>query len=387
MPSLAVALAETLQSLGVSVVTYVPGFGASQTFEAYRSLSDLQTTSTISFHEEAAFGIAHGAALTGGRAACLVKAHGFTKAMNAITDALSAGCTAGFVTVIFEDKDGSHSDNILDIIPVIRATGIPHFVSARETVLEDLCNAYKLSEELSIPTVVVVDAEWMGNNVSSSQPRLQLLKPPPYVRNIKQHLVCPFFAKYQYEVFQQKIHGKDWRAIPEPADVLLPDSLPVPYQQAVTPYLPIFKLFQTMEYDIVTGDAGVSTLSALPPYEIVNFGTYMGGSLPLAIGAALTGYKRCWSFIGDFSFLAAGHFALMEALLRNIPLKVLIYANGRAQTTGGQPLDLRLLDRVLEGYKEFVRLIDDPQDVAEVTRILGEANASNQLEIIVANFA
>lgn len=62
---------------GVSVVTNVPGAGGTEVFEAYRQLS--ASTGPVSFHEEVAFGIAHGASLAGERAAAIVKAHGLAK--------------------------------------------------------------------------------------------------------------------------------------------------------------------------------------------------------------------------------------------------------------------------------------------------------------------
>jgi len=381
--SLAQATAKVLHSLNVGTITYVPGFGASQTYQALAALDTRYAT--ISYHEEVAFGITHGASLTGIRSACLLKAHGFAKALNGIMDSLSSGVTAGLVLFVFEDKTGEHSDNIIEIEPVIKGIGLPYTLSSAETLLSDVSNAYNLSEKLALPYAIIIDAEAM-NEMVGGLPETEIGSEPRYKRDIIQHLVCPLFASYQKTVLDAKVKGSDWKNIQRPPQPVLPSSLPPDYQKAVTPYLPLFEVFKTLPFDIVTGDAGVSTLSALEPYGIVNFGTYMGGSIPLTTGAYLAGNKKCWAFTGDFSFIAAGHMGLLEAVMRNIPIKVLIYANGRAQTTGGQPVDLTLLEILLKGYEEHVHRIEDPMNRDEVYSTLKAANDSDRLEIIIANY-
>jgi TPP-dependent indolepyruvate ferredoxin oxidoreductase alpha subunit len=115
-------------------------------------------------------------------------------------------------------------------------------------------------------------------------------------------------------------------------------------------------------------------------------GTYMGGSLPLALGAYLAGYHQTWALTGDFSFIAAGQLGLVEAIQRAIPLKVVIFHNGTAQATGGQPIPPHILDRVLQGYASSIRYIRNPQDVGEVRTVLDEASHSQELRIIVAEY-
>src|SRR6476660_1398019 len=100
--TLAESIAQTLTNLGVRVATHVPGHGATQTFEAFRTSlpptrSPREGELAISFHEEAAYAVAHGTALAGARSACIIKSHGLTKAMNAVMDSLSCGVTAGMV--------------------------------------------------------------------------------------------------------------------------------------------------------------------------------------------------------------------------------------------------------------------------------------------------
>lgn len=111
-PSFAQIAAQATVDAGAGVVTHVPGFGCTRIFEEIRAISGVRHP--ISFHEETAYPLAHGAALVGRRAAVLIKTHGLAKAANSVTDSLSAGSTAGFVVLVADDKLGKHSDNILD---------------------------------------------------------------------------------------------------------------------------------------------------------------------------------------------------------------------------------------------------------------------------------
>lgn len=382
MKSLASTIATALVDSGVTLATHVPGHGATQTFAAFCDAASIDLP--ISFHEEPAYAIAHGAALAGRRSACIIKSHGLTKALNAALDSLSAGVTAAMVNVIFEDRTGAHSDNVFEIEPIIKSSEMPYVRSSARSAFEDIIAAISESERMRLPFTLLFDSAEIDSESATGHAASGA--PPEYQRDIFQHLVCPIFAPYQREVLVQKLKQSDWRAVPRPMLPMLPDSLPPDYQRAVTPYLPIFEVFRELDFDFVCGDAGVSTLSAFPPYEIANAALYMGGSIPTAVGAWYAGLKRAWSFTGDFSFIAAGHYGLIECALRKAPINVLIYANGRAQTTGGQPLDLALLERLLDGYERYVRRIPDPTDRHHTRQVLEEANESDELRIVVADF-
>jgi TPP-dependent indolepyruvate ferredoxin oxidoreductase alpha subunit len=378
--TVAEAIARSLVDLNVEVATHVPGHGGTQTFDAFRSLSP--GSHPISFHEEVAYTIAHGAALLGTRSCCLIKTHGFIKAMNSVVDSLSCGTTAGFVTILFDDKTGKHSDNILDIVPILAGTRILHKRTTGRRIAQDLADITRASESLELPCCLVIDADEIEMEVELGTTDIPGL-PPSYSRDIAQHLVTPIFAEHQHKLLQWKLNDDPHPGAPEIKS--LSESLPPSYLKAVEPYLPVFEAFNEIAYDFVSGDAGVSTLSAFPPYNIVSAATYMGGSLPLAMGAYLTGKKRSWAFTGDFSFIAAGHLGLIEVIERNIPLKVLIYANGKAQTTGGQSLDLAHLDRLLKGYESHVWRMN-VRDRSTMRAVLHEANDATDLRIIVATF-
>jgi TPP-dependent indolepyruvate ferredoxin oxidoreductase alpha subunit len=196
----------------------------------------------------------------------------------------------------------------------------------------------------------------------------------------------PLLAEYQHRVLTAKLSGQDWRGLEKPALPTIPNDLPEVWQPLARLYTPLFEVFQTLRGEVVTGDTGVSTLFAFPPYNCVDICTYMGGSIPLAVGACLAGRRNVWAVTGDFSFIAAGHLGLLEAVQRDIPLKVLIFHNRRAQTTGGQPIPDGVLQRILGGYESHVRRISNPQDAGEIEAVLGEASSAQELRIVVADY-
>jgi len=376
------AIAEALADAGVELATHVPGFGAIQTFDAFCDFT--KKSFATSFHEEAAYGVAHGAAVAGMRSAVIIKSHGLAKAMNAVMDSLSAGVTAGLVILVFEDPSGSHSDNIMDVQPLIKGAGLPYRIGDASTAYEDVVASIEESEHLQLPCAIIFNADDI-DEMSTFEPR-KLPPPPPYQRDIMQRLVVPLFAEYQREVLFEKTSDQDWKQVPRPPLPLIPDGLPPDYQRAIAPYLPLFESFRDIPHDFVTGDAGVSTLSALPPYDIVHAATYMGGSVPLAIGASLAGFKDVWAFTGDFSFIAAGHLSLLECVLRKTSLKVIVFVNDKAQTTGGQLIPEGMLARVVGGYQSSILRLENPHDPELTRKVLLEASQSKGLRIVLADF-
>jgi len=315
-------IAHAVDDAGATVVTNVPGFGGTQVLAEY--LMIVRSVHPVSLHEEVAYSIAHGAGLVGKRSATLVKAHGFVKAANAVVDSLSSGTTAGFVVMIFDHRPGKHSDSVFDVVAFLRGLRIPHrVVQARQ---------------------------------------------------------------YQHRVLQTKLSGRNWRLIKKPVLPGIPDDLPEAYQHTARSYMSLFEVFRKLRGRIVTGDTGISMLFAFPPYDCIDVGTYMGGSIPLAIGAYLAGYHDVWALTGDFAFVAAGHLGLVEATNRGIPLKVLVFSDGKASATGGQPVQDRVLNCVLKGYEPYLRRISNPQDKTEVEAILTEATQTREMRIVLADY-
>jgi TPP-dependent indolepyruvate ferredoxin oxidoreductase alpha subunit len=381
--SVAQIIAQAICDAGAGVVTNVPGFGGTQIFDAFREISGRSHPN--SFHEEVAYSIAHGASLVGQRSATVIKAHGFAKAANSVADSLIAGTTAGFAILVPDDKLGKHSDSILDIAAFVRGIGIPHRTLQVQDVYRHVLDAFSWSEALQLPVVLLVDADdvdQMGRYTSVQDST----SPPTYQRDVIQHMPGPLLAGYQYRVLAAKVSGQDWRELEKPALPTIPDALPEAWQPLARQYTPLFEVFQTLRGEVVTGDTGVSTLFAFPPYNCADICTYMGGSVPLAIGAYLAGRRNIWAVTGDFSFIAAGHLGLLEAVQRDIPLKVLIFYNRRAQTTGGQPIPDGVLERILGRYESYVRHINNPQDAREIEAVLGEASSAQELRIVVADY-
>ena len=89
---------------------------------------------------------------------------------------------------------------------------------------------------------------------------------------------------------------------------------------------------------------------------------------------------------GDFSFIAAGHMGLLEAQQRGIPLKVLILFNGKAASTGGQPIPINSLETVLAGYNNNLLYIKNPDDSSEIQSVLQSANNSAEMRIVIVDF-
>ncbi len=170
----------------------------------------------------------------------------------------------------------------------------------------------------------------------------------------------------------------------------VPESLPAQWQSVARRYVTLYEAFKQLrdegQIGMVAGDTGASALFGLPPFDCVDIGTYMGGSLPLAIGAWLAGHRNTWAVTGDFAFIAAGHLALLEALQRGVPLKVLVFYNARSQSTGGQPIPEGTLERLLAGYMAHVQHIHDPQRPEEVKSALADACRASEMRIVVADY-
>jgi TPP-dependent indolepyruvate ferredoxin oxidoreductase alpha subunit len=376
-------IAQAIYDAGVTVLTYVPATGGQAAYNRFCQLSPQQQP--LSFHEEVAFTIAHGAALTGRRSCAVMKGHGLAKAANSVVDSLSAGVTAGLVLVILEDPTGAHSDSILDSALLLDGMGVLYREGRMERIYEDILESFVQSERMELPCAIIVNTDEIGLHVSYSPGELAP-SPCRYIRNITRHVLCPAFAAYQYALLQAKKSDKDRDAVAKPDIPFLPDTLPTSWQTSIRRYMPLFSRFREIRGDVVTADTGITCLFACPPFDCVDITTYIGGSIPLAIGACLAGHRSVWAITGDFSFIAAGHLGLLEAIGRNIPLKVLILCNGQAETTGGQRIPEGTLERILRSYQAYTRYIKHPGDENEVEAALRVAAAAKTLAIVVVDY-
>lgn len=381
------ALAMALIDADVALVTSVPATATAQIFDAYNRLSG--QNQPFSFNEEVAYSLSHGCALSGRRAAAVIKAHGLAKAANSLIDSLTAGTTAGLVVIVTHDKTGGHSDNIFDLSALLKGTGIPFRMPDKGAFYQDLLSCFLWSEQLGLPVAVFVDSDDLVASVELARTRL----PAPtrrYSREPLFHVLCPPLAGYQHRVLQARLAGQPPPPTADAPRLSIPDGLPPKWQAAVQPYLPLFAAFRQVReeegIDWVSGDTGLGTLFAFSPFDCVDVCTYYGGSLPLALGAQLGGRRAVWAVSGDYAFIAAGHLGLVEAVARERPLKILLLHNGCALATGGQPIPPKLLDHLLAGYRERVRVLRNPQDSEAARSILTQAARSPGLEIILAEY-
>ncbi len=379
------AVAWALQDAGVRVVTHVPATGATTVFDAYNEL--MGAVPSYAFNEEVAFTMAHGAALAGVRSAAVIKSHGLAKAANSVIDSLTLGTTAGFVAIVLDDPAGRHSDNIFGLEEFLKGTAMPFKKAGRDTIYADLLECFLWSEELRTPVALFVDSDLVLRETTCER---KILRPSEakYRRDPLRHVLCPPLAAYQRKVLEARMARGDWRQIPAPDLPPVPAGLPPAWRSSASLFVPLFEVFQELRPEIpfASGDTGLSSLFAFPPFACVDACSYYGGSLPLALGFHLAGAGRAWAVTGDYAFLAAGHMGLIEARARRIPLKVLVMDNGAAMATGGQPTPAWAFEQLLTGWAPFVSRIENPRDKPVVRDALSRAIRSDRLEIVVARF-
>jgi len=379
------SVACAVNDAGARVVACVPATGTAKIFDELNRV--IQKDLPYSYNEEVAYTITHSAALNGQRSAVILKAHGLAKAANSVIDSLTAGTTAGFVVIVTCDKKGRHSDSIFDSNGFLKGTGIPFRIAQSSSAYKDTLDCFCWSEKLKLPVALLVDSDILERVVKKSA-LCSIPEQASYSRDPLCHVLCPPLAGYQFKVLQAKLAGKDWREVKRPTPLNIPSDLPPKWQGPARDYMPLFQVFRGFrkEMDFVSGDTGISSLFAFPPFDCIDACTYYGGSLPLAIGASLAGKRGVWAVTGDYAFIAAGHMGLIEAISRNTPLKVLVLHNGCAMTTGGQPLPDNVFEHVISGYLPYVRQIKSPLDIDSVRSVLRPAVKSDRIEVIVADY-
>ena len=375
--------AQALIDIGVDVLTHVPGYGGSEVFQAYNELAMKRLP--FSFHEEAAFTIAHSASICGKRSAVIMKAHGFMKAANSISDSLYSELSAGFVSIIAEDSSGKHSDSIFEIAPVLDSMGMPYIKVKTETIYDDVLKAFWESEKRKIPVALLINSLEMKNEIMFEQ-KQNLKQNFFYSRDICKHVIHPMLSDYQYKFFLSRKLSEELQVLPKPVFPKFPDELPERARNTALKNMPVFDVFKNYRGDIVTGDTSGLSAFCFPPYNCIDIVTYMGGSIPLAIGAYLAGNKNVWALSGDFGFISAGIIGLIEAIQREIPLKIVIFYNKQAAATGGQKIDKKILRHLLAGFERFIVHISNPNDPFEVENVFKEVSAATELKIVIVDF-
>lgn len=375
-----------LADAGIAVVNCVPAAGATAIFEAWMARTGKE--GLYHYHEEVAVGMAMGASLAGRRNAVVIKAHGFAKAANALVDAFSIGAEAGLVIIVTSDREGRSSDTIFDAETFIAGTHLPCLRPGPDEIHEGILDSFTISESIGLPVVLLVEDDDLAKRITPPAPApSEVMSSSLPLRDPLRHNLLPINSSYTNEIAKAKLDGLNWRAIPRPTLPQLPDGLPEKFRATLRSYMPVFDLLKDMrpEIDFIMGDTGTSSLFVCPPYDLVDATAYYGGSIPMAAGALQAGSGKTWAITGDWSFTAAGHLGLHEAFRRKLPVKVLIFHNGEALATGGQPLDEEVFGKILKGYAEFVRRADAGNG-RELVEVLRSAQDSDRLEIVVVDF-
>ena len=310
------------------VITYVPGAGATELAQSVHALH--------SFNEEVAYAIAHGAALVGKPSFCLIKSHGVAKAMNAVIASLAAGVSAPMVTMVFDDVTGKTSDHAFCAKKMLEGAGA--------IVLESCEQAMQVSESIRVPTFVCV-SEKMSLPMTGQQPYPKISKRVALLNPLQSE-----WQKLRDDARKEALkHESPLSFIRELPELNCPGGLPPHLKHTAESYEPWIIAMKACGHDWVTGDAGTSSLFGLPPHLFMDVCTFMGGSIPLAIGASLAG-NRTLAVTGDFSFLSTASMSLLEAHRRNLSLNVAVFCNQKAAATGGQGVSLDWVKSAIPPY-------------------------------------
>lgn len=107
----------------------------------------------------------------------------------------------------------------------------------------------------------------------------------------------------------------------------------------LSPYDEVFRMIADLRCDgcFVATDVGSSVRLCYPPYSAADVALSLGSAIAVAAGAARTG-KRSIAVIGDFAMLHSGLNSLISAVEHQLPLLVVVLANGKQEKTGGQPV-------------------------------------------------
>ena len=346
--SLVEIISESLIINQFEAVFNVPGFGGSEVLENLKSKN--KTKTFMNLNEEAAFSISYGVSSGGKRSALLIKSQGFAKAMNAVTSSLSTETAFANLIFVFDDTEGKSSDNILPTKKIVKSTEMPFIVLGKDPS-EDIAKAIKISEKLKMPVAVIVDCKNLsslfGNKIKKVP--LKAVKPSSYLERV----ACPILTKYQRERLKNKLKGGAEKIVPPKIDDIR-KVLPARILSEFTKYESFMNVLMKHRPSFVSGDAGTSAIYAFKPFCCIDTCTYMGGGPGMAIGAMIAGIEDAVSVTGDFSFLAAGILGFNEAILHNIPLKIIIFNNGKAHATGGQELNAALMDSFRRAHKESI---------------------------------
>ena len=115
-------------------------------------------------------------------------------------------------------------------------------------------------------------------------------------------------------------------------------------------YEGLFSATKEIKIPLLIGDLGEYTKDTLDSVDAV---LCFGSSISVGIGCLLAGQKNVFSIIGDGAYLHSGKNSIIEAIKRDLPVKIIVICNGGSQGTGGQiiPGDLYYQPKQVNVYK------------------------------------
>ncbi|MFY7992533.1 MAG: thiamine pyrophosphate-dependent enzyme [Bacteriovoracaceae bacterium] len=351
--SLVEVISDSLLQNNFESVFNVPGFGGTEVVNDLITKKHPKTF--INLNEESAFSVGYGVSFCGKRSALLIKSQGFFKALNAITSSMSTELISANLIFVFDDTEGKSSDNILPTRKVVESCELP-FVVLGENPSKDIADGIKLSETMKLPVAIYVDCTKLNYKYN-----LKIIKNLQKKRSIKSHftnrVACPILTQYQRNHLINRLSKiRKVGLAPKIKDIksVLPERLVSEFVK----YEVFMNVFKKHKPTFVSGDAGTSALFAFDPFNCIDSCTYMGGGPGMAVGAKIAGINDVVCITGDFSFLSAGILGFNEAFNCSIPIKIIIFSNGRAHATGGQKINPVLMNNFKIGFKKYIQTIN-----------------------------
>jgi indolepyruvate ferredoxin oxidoreductase alpha subunit len=106
-----------------------------------------------------------------------------------------------------------------------------------------------------------------------------------------------------------------------------------------TPYDPLFDAVARMQRAgaFVATDVGSSVQLCYPPFRAASVALSLGSAIGVAGGAARLGHRSI-AVLGDYALTHSGLEALLDCVAHELPVLVVVLANGSQAQTGGQPV-------------------------------------------------
>jgi len=141
---------------------------------------------------------------------------------------------------------------------------------------------------------------------------------------------------------------------------------------------------------LVTSDIGCYSIGYLPPYKAIETSLCMGASIPMARGAADSGYGPVVAVLGDGTFMHSGLTGLADAISARAPVTVIILDNLTTGMTGGQDtvLDSSTLGKLVLGLgvepEHCVGIVPLPKNRDENAKKIRDELAYQGVSVILA---